>query len=224
MVAQLRRVQPQGNLWFFYGMKGIGLKGQKRIAAKGSTNDVLKTLMENGCDYIFTIDDTVIVKDPLVYYHYIVASKKTGFECMMFAQSEPSQGNPLYIKDKYVDYWPLPGTGFVFYTRNALEKAGLIDENFPPDTWEDVELIHRIGNKGLTAPFGFFIGIKNEAKYFGLNKDKINENRLKVIARKAQYQAALDYWQSKDPERFPTMDEARPKDVVMEVKDGKGIL
>jgi hypothetical protein len=186
-----------------------------------SKNKLLKDLIDSGATYLFLYNDCLKIKDPLVFQHYKIVSDKTGFECMTVCGSEPSNEKQLYVNDPYVDYWPYPGGDFLFVTKNALDKVGFIDENFPEDTWEIYELIHRICNAGLTATFGMFVALKDEAKYFEPDMDKIRVKVKRDLERKKELEVAMDYWQSKDPARFPQM--APPKQPGAKIEMRKGV-
>jgi len=198
--------------------------GTKVVKPESNKNKLLKDLINSGCTYLFLYNDSIKIKDPLVFEHFKIVSDKTGFECMCMGSCEPSNQKPLYTNDPYVDYWMFPGTSFLFVTKNAIDKAGYMDEKFPKDTWEEVELIHRIGNLGLTAPFGMFVGIKDEFRYFDLDEEKIKERLKSDHDRMDTIKKATDYWQSKNPERFPNMTMPKTPDVKMNLRKGMGEL
>jgi len=197
--------------------------GIANIQGGENKNKLLKDLIASGNTYLFLVNQYVKVKDPLVFQHYKIVSDKTGFECMTVCGTEPSNDKPLYTQDPFVNYWRFPGTSFFFITKNAYEKSGGIDENFPEDTWELVELIHRVGNLGLTAPFGLFPTIKDEGRYFDVDRKKIEEGVARDLKRRDEIQKATDYWQSKNPVNFPNMGEPQKSpDKKIELKKGVG--
>jgi hypothetical protein len=207
-------------------MIGIGTVGKQKyelpylVLSSKNKNKLLKDLINKGCDKLFLIQDGLKIKDNLVFEHFAIASDKTGLECMSLCGAELSNKKPIYTHDPYINYWQFPGTIFAFYTANAAQKAGFMDEKFPADTWEDVEFMNRIADLGLTSPFGMFVGIKNEERYFELDVEELNKRVEKDKSRNETFKEATLYWQNKNPEKFP--DIGMPTEKKFELKKAGG--
>jgi hypothetical protein len=198
-------------------MLGIRTVTNLKSNAKGR-NELLRELKD--FKYIFLVRDYVKVLDPTVYARFVLTSQKTGFECMGLASYEPSNQKIIYTRDSWVDYWQYPSSDFLFFTQNAIQKAGYLNENFPSDTWEDVEHIKRVGDLGLTAPFGYFVGIKNERRYLSVDIEVKQKQTLESIKRHNEFKKATEYWQSLNVAGFPDM----PSQDKMEIKNTEGAI
>ena len=157
-------------------------------------------LLDEGCDYIFMIEDDCIIKDHAIFAKYIEASKVTGIQHFNFGPGSPwnrkqddtslkgdlskrmlakQSGVPTprlkvqYDKDNKVCvclYEHVVGM-LSFFTRKGLEDVGLYDEDFY-NAWEHVEHTHRFINKELTTPFWYFADIEGSEKYIEGQKDE----------------------------------------------------
>lgn len=183
-----------------------------------SKNIAFKKLLDMGCDYIFWLDGVNIL-DQMIFEHCRVISEKTGWECILTSLNEPSNGEAIY-KDSYVTYWPYPSCCFVMYTRNALEKAGLFDEEFEPGTWDDVEHIHRMGNFAFTGTWGLFVTLKDERLFLAPDPKWTG----KELKKRDVLDSNMKYWQSKNPERYPITKEKPIKDKKLELKHSEGMI
>jgi hypothetical protein len=183
-------------------------------------NKLLKQLSD--CEYLFLVNDTVEIIDPAVFARFILVSNQSGFECMGLASYESSNQRVIYEKDPWVDYWQYPSSGFLFFTQNAIQKAGYLNEGFPPNTWEDVEHIKRIGDLALTAPFGFFIGIKNERRYLSINPELKQKQILEDMKRGDEFKKGTEFWKSLDPLGFPEL--PQPQNEGLRMKKAQGTM
>jgi len=145
--------------------KGIGV----------SKNDAMKHLLERGCEYIFLMEDDIIIKDSSVFERYINASKETGIQHFNYSQHGlmnkfPNSETPNprvkidYKNDVSVELYPHCVGAFCFYTKKCLDKVGLMDENFFNAT-EHLEHTYNIIKNDMHPPFWWFADIANSNKY-----------------------------------------------------------
>jgi hypothetical protein len=159
-------------------------------------NRALKEALTTDKDYFFLIEDNCKVLDNKVYQIFIDTSKKTGIEALMWARGSLNKRLP-FGDDPHVDYWSDFVSSFSMFTRNVVEKAGFMDEKMPPNTWQDLEYAKRIGDMGLSSPFGVFAAPKDVDEYFSITKPKDEFKNLK------QLDEALVYWEQKAGDEFP---------------------
>lgn len=159
-------------------------------------NKVLKGFLKTKKDYFFLIEDNCKVLNKRAYDIFIDTSKKTGIEALMWPRGAINKRLP-FEEDPHVDYWSDFVSSFSMYTRNAVEKAGFMDEIMPPNTWQELEYAKRIGDLGLSTPFGMFASPKNIDKYFEITKPKDEFKNLR------QLDEALTYWERKGGDEFP---------------------
>ena len=158
-------------------------------------NKALKNFLKTDKNYFFLVEDNCKVNDK-VYQIFINTSKKTGIEALMWPRGSLNKRLP-FDEDPHVEYWTDFVSSFSMFSRNAVEKAGFMDEKMPPNTWQDLEYVKRIGDLGLSTPFGMFAAPKDIDKYFKITKPK---NEFKNIK---QLDEALIYWEQKSGDDFP---------------------
>lgn len=151
------------------------IHNKQNIGVGKSKNKLLKALMDKGCTDIFLIEDDIIVKDPTVFQEYIKAREITGIHHFNFGYHGPAnKGNvsggtpqPRYV----VDYGDIKIAfnahsvgAFCYYTKEVLEKVGLIDEEYT-NAFEHVDHDYRIFKAGMGAPYWHFPDIANSMDY-----------------------------------------------------------
>jgi len=153
-----------------------------------SKNKAMKHLVSLECDYIFIIEDDMLIKDPAVFDKYIQAYKKSGIHHFNYGPGSPfnrkqniefdlhnrhlldqhSPPNPKiiieYDKETKVALYEHTVAMFSFFTREVLEKVGYIDEDFY-NAWEHVDHTYRIIKAGYHPPFWWFADIADSDRY-----------------------------------------------------------
>ena len=142
------------------------LQNEKNINVGASKNRAMKFLLDKGCDYIFTLEDDIIIKDKDIFCKYIDASKKTNLKHFNFGFSQrenlDNQLKPVYRK--VIDYGnniKLVLTknilgAFTFYTRTALQTIGLHHKKFNKGHGDHLELTYRAAKHCFGTPFWWF--------------------------------------------------------------------
>lgn len=138
-----------------------------------SKNDAMKWLLEQGCEHIFLIEDDIIVKNSLVFEHYIETAKISGLQHLMYGYHGPANKvgphpHPRLIT-MYSDCYGVAFNrhcvgAFCYYTRECLEKCGLNDPGFV-NAFEHVEHTYRLHKAGYTAPYWWFPDMHDSFKY-----------------------------------------------------------
>jgi GT2 family glycosyltransferase len=175
------------------------INNKTNLGVGKSKNKALKYLIEKDCDYIFLIEDDMLILDQTVFKQYITASKKSGIQHFNFGPGSPfnrkqsirnfdlhnrhlldeeSEPNPRVIID-YKDcqislYQHCTGT-FSFFTKEVLKKVGYIDENYT-NAWEHVDHTYNIIKAGYHPPFWWFADLANSHKLITSQEDAINNS------------------------------------------------
>lgn len=151
------------------------IKNEKNIGVGKSKNLLFKKALELNCDNIFLIEDDIIMKNPDVFNEYIKARNLTGIQHFCFGYHGPANKNgisggkavPRYI----IDYGDIKIAinmhsvgAFCYYTKDVLQKCGLIDENFH-NAFEHVEHSYRISKEGYTTPYWNWADLANSMDY-----------------------------------------------------------
>jgi len=116
-------------------------------------NRALQLLMDRGCEHIFLLEDDVALIDATCCEKYITYARQHQLEHLNFGLHGPAnKGLKFYYKG--VCCYPRYFGAFSYYTSNALQKVGLMDEKFF-NSQEHVEHSYRIAMAGLTLPFWY---------------------------------------------------------------------
>lgn len=145
------------------------------VGVAKSKNKAMQHLLNTGCDYIFIIEDDMIILDTSIFSKYIEAHKISGIHHFMFAYHGPankggiSKGKPT--PRKIIDYGSVQIAlnmhcvgAFCFYTRECLVAVGLNDDEFL-NAYEHVEHSYRLAKQGYSTPFWWWSDIANSLKY-----------------------------------------------------------
>jgi GT2 family glycosyltransferase len=154
--------------------QGEWIENEVNLGVGKSKNIALKHLLEKECDYIFLLEDDIIIKDKDVFNKYIEASKLSGIQHFNFAfhgnDNYLPNGAPAerlrveYSKDVAVCFYPNVYGAFSFYTKECLEDVGLMDEEYY-NAMEHVDHTFFISQAGMTSPFRWFADIADSNKY-----------------------------------------------------------
>lgn len=167
--------------------KGEWVLNETNIGVGKSKNRALKHLLVKNCDYIFLIEDDMLILNKDIFNRYIEAHKLSGIHHFNYGPGSPfnrkqdiqfdlhnrhllkqdSEPNPKmiieYSKDIKIALYEHTVAMFLFFTREILEKVGLIDEDFY-NAWEHVDHTYRIIKAGYHPPFWWFADLADSHK------------------------------------------------------------
>ena len=150
--------------------RGEILQGNGGKQVGKSKNIAMQYLLDKNCDYIFTLEDDIKIKDPMVFKNYIVASVETKIQHFNFgfSQKENLDSNLNPVLKRIIDYKDCKLVlthnilgAFTFYTREALQTIGLHHYLFNKGHGDHPELTYRAYKHGFTTPFWWFADIYN---------------------------------------------------------------
>ena len=175
------------------------INNKTNLGVGKSKNKALKYLVEKECDYIFLIEDDMLILEHTVFKQYIKASKKSGIQHFNFGPGSPfnrkqtirnfdlhnrhlldedTEPNPRVIVDykecQIALYQHCTGT-FSFFTKEVLDRVGYIDENYT-NAWEHVDHTYNIIKAGYHTPFWWFADLANSHKLLTPQENAINNS------------------------------------------------
>jgi GT2 family glycosyltransferase len=186
-------------------VKGTWLDNKINLGVGKTKNKALKYLIEKQCDYIFLIEDDVVILDKNVFQRYIEASKISGIQHFNYGPGTPfnrkqtehfdlhnrhelnqsSEPNPRLVIDyetvKIALYTHVAGM-FSFFTNEVLQRVGYFDERFY-NAWDHVDHTYRIIKAGYHPPFWWFADLENSHKLLSEAKNSISNS---AIAKQTQ--------------------------------------
>ena len=135
-------------------------------------NQALNLLKDN--DYIFLLEDDIIIKNKIVFEKYIEASRLSGIQHFNFAfhgiDNYKPDGTPAirlkldYSPEVSICLYPNVYGAFSMYTNKCIEKVGLMDE-FYYNAMEHVDHTASVIKAGMHPPFRWFADITDSNKY-----------------------------------------------------------
>lgn len=167
------------------------VKNKKNLGVGKSKNVLFKKAIELGAEHIFLMEDDIIIKNKEVLNEYIRAKNITGIQHFCFAYHGPANKNgvskgkacPRYIVD-YGDIKLSINThsvgAFCYYSKEVLNKVGLIDEKFI-NAFEHVEHSYRIAKANYTTPYWNWPDLANSMDY--LDEIECSENSSTIRPR-----------------------------------------
>jgi glycosyltransferase involved in cell wall biosynthesis len=154
-----------------YPINFIETSGKKGVAY--AKNLGLKFLLENGCKYLFLMEDDIEIKDISIFEKYIETSKKTGIKHFNYA-GHGNHNRDQFGKLKFRKIVKYPNKtsivlysnvlgAFSFYDKIVLDEIGLFDESFY-NALEHVDHTYQASLKNYTTPFRWFCDIIDSEK------------------------------------------------------------
>lgn len=154
-----------------------------------SKNDAMSHLLDKNCDYIFTLEDDIIIKDKCIFEKYINASKETGLQHFNFgfSQRENLDHNLKPVWKKTIEY---PNNvkivltqnilgAFTFYTKRALKTIGLHHNKFNKGHGDHLELTYRAYKHGFGTPFWWFADLFESWKMIENQSDFVTDSKVR---------------------------------------------
>jgi GT2 family glycosyltransferase len=168
-------------------------------------NYLLRRMMDAGCDYMFLLEDDIMIKSPKAITEYVQLSDESGIEHFLFSHHGTENDGKLYLSEKGVDLYTACIGAYCMYTKNVIEHVGYFDENFK-NAFEHVEHTFRIARSGFTTPFPTYPDLTESRDYLEEIPNSIDNSSIRP--RKdwlTNIVKALMYWSEKDRD-FPYRD------------------
>lgn len=146
------------------------------VGVGAAKNAALKYLLDRGCDYIFLIEDDMLIKRADIFDAYITASKRTGIQHFLFAYHGPANKNNISggppSPRVIVEY---PGGvrislnqhcvgAFCMYTKESLENVGLFDTKFH-NAFEHVHHSYLLCKQNFCTEYWWWPDLANSLDY-----------------------------------------------------------
>jgi len=170
----------------------IYIKHKKNTGVGKSKNDLFNAALKiKSIEHIFIVEDDIIVKDCSVFKKYIEAKELTGINHFMFGYHGPANKNniskgppcPRYVIDYNIIKLAINTHSvgaFCYYSRECLEKVGLIDEEYL-NAFEHVDHDYRLAKAGYTTPYWNWPDLANSCDY--LDEIECSENSSSIRPR-----------------------------------------
>ena len=157
-----------------------------------SKNDAFKALIKLNSDYIFLIEDDLYLKGHFdkntVFEKYIKASEVSKLQHFMFGYhgfGNKKDNKPIarlitdYGEDVKIAFNYNCVGAFTFYTKELLEKVGLMDERFNSNCWEHVDHSYQIVKRGFLPAYWYWPDLADSYNYIGDSDENLSNSSIR---------------------------------------------
>ena len=188
-----------------YGVSNIVYFTENKGVAK-TKNEALKRMLNEDCDHLFLMEDDILMTAANVCHEYINTANTYGVQHLNFAHHGPAnKGHKRVLEwnDKLVLVHPHCVGAFSYYSKECLEKVGLIDEKFH-NAWEHVEHTKRIIDAGMHPPFWHFADCPLSPYLLQEIPGSIDESSIRPRSDwRSNIEAGKEYWIKKHNQWLP---------------------
>lgn len=157
----------------------------------------LRYLLNRGCDWLFTLEDDILIQSPNAVTEYVRVAEKSGVPHLSFAHhGEANHGGPVDTDGDVEFYFHSIGAWCLF-SRHDLMTYGLLDETFVR-AWEHVEHELRLGVEAYRYP-----DVTGSAEYLKEIPGSIDRSSIRPLPDwQSNIRDGLIYWCDDKPETF----------------------
>lgn len=151
----------------------------KNRGVGAAKNIIMQYFTDKGYDFIFTIEDDIIIKSPDTFKAYIDKSVEAKIEYINFAEHGSHNKRSKIVKVNGVEMKIYPNIvgAFSLYTKKLIKEIGFHDEQFI-NAMEHVDYCYRASEKGLTTPFWKFCDLVNNTELIEEQENSINQSSI----------------------------------------------
>lgn len=152
-------------------------------------NIIIHNFLRNNFKHLFILEDDIKILDCDVFEKYIEVSTKYNLPHMNFLGNPYLQENLYHINEDIQVSEKLQGV-FSFYTRECIERVGLMNWELCHNCWEHVEYTARIHKEFNFNPvFNHYPDISNSWEYIKMqglpssigSNNYIQEDKIKML-------------------------------------------
>jgi hypothetical protein len=193
----------------------------KNLGWAHSKNELLDTLVDLGCDWLFMIEDDTLVTSEKAVTGYVDAHLASGLHYMT-AHPWGQITTRLVDQDGPVSYWAYVGSWWTFMTAHGLKTGGGYNDVLG-GIMGDIELPQRWALKGLTSGWGRLPDATGSEDWVTPRCLTVEESTIANQPGWAERQEyLLRWWAETMPETLPTemkpAREGRPSRMCDDVK------
>ena len=167
-----------------------------------SKNAILRECLNMGADYVFLVEDDIIVQSPNAIHDYIHATEISGLSHLNYALHGPANRGFVPESDDVLSYYPHSVGAFSLFTASSLRDVGLFDENLH-NAWEHVELALRLAQAGYTSGAYRFADVKDSDKLISEIPGSIDKSSIRPLPNwRKNIRDGMIYWRDNKPETW----------------------
>jgi glycosyltransferase involved in cell wall biosynthesis len=153
-------------------------------------NDIIERLADRNCDYIFLMEDDMVIKSPDIFEAYIRASLDSGIMHMNFAKHgtanmlpdgvTPNPRQVVNYNNSRVGLYKNCVGSFSMYHKDVIDSIGYMDTKFH-NAFEHVEHTYRAVEAGFHPPFWWFADLERSEDYITEIENSIENTTRKDV-------------------------------------------
>jgi len=166
------------------------IQHDKNLGIACSKNDALRCLIQNDCNFLFLIEDDVIIKNPEIFIKYIKTAEASGLWHMNYGFSNVYNFNPdgskairatlEYDDDLEVNFLPNLMAGFQFFHKSVIQAVGYMDERYSKlKNMEHVDHSYKIVKSGLLPSYCWWPDVNNSWDYITTIQESVEKSQSK---------------------------------------------
>jgi hypothetical protein len=145
------------------------IKHNAQLGVSVSKNHALHFLIEKFyCEYLFLVEDDIIIKAPNVFDEYIKTANSTGIHHLCFEKVAGNEKTLKYTLEQCdgtkVGFYHNPQGAFMYINANLIKKLGYFDESYI-NAFEHVDFEYNLIKKNVAPPFWYFPDVLNSNDY-----------------------------------------------------------
>lgn len=186
-------------------------------------NSALRSLIQNDCDFLFLVEDDVIVKNKDVFMKYIRAAEVSGLWHMNFGYfnehddySKVFRSTLDYDENNSVIFTYNIYGGFEFFHKSVINAVGYMDERYSKlKNMEHVDHSYRIVKLGLLPAYYWWPDINNSWEYLETIRESANRSQSKSENFQRDFNLACNLFKYKHG-YYPVQVPDTPEEIVLE--------
>jgi GT2 family glycosyltransferase len=168
-----------------------------------SKNRLLEEMLADGADWLFLLEDDILITSPQAVSGYLRACRESGLAHLSYAHHGPANADGPREVDGGVSYYRHYVGAWCVYSRQCLEDVGLFDEGFT-NAWEHVQHTLRLAEAGYTEPRPWYVADATGSEFWLKEIPGSFDNS--AIRPRADCQANIDdglsHWRVSSPETY----------------------
>lgn len=164
------------------------IQHEKNLGIACSKNDALRCLIQNDCNFLFLIEDDIIIKDPKIFLKYIKTAEVSGLWHMNYGFSNVynfnSDGSRAirasldYGDDLSVIFTPNIMAGFQFFHKSVIKVIGYMDERYSKlKNMEHVDHTFKAVKCGLLPSYCWWPDVNNSWDYISVISESFSNSQ-----------------------------------------------
>lgn len=166
------------------------IQHDKNLGIACAKNSALRCLIQNDCNFLFLIEDDIIIKNPEIFIKYIKAAEVSGLWHMNYGFSNVYNFNQDgsrairasldYGEGNTVIFTPNIMAGVQFFHKSVIKAIGYMDERYSIlKNMEHVDHSYKIVKAGLLPAYYWWPDVDNSWEYISTIEESITKSQSK---------------------------------------------